>query len=94
MCGKTQAAAEDTKVKGFSIYGEDDGGPSNRTKLRLIRLGDRSVMLVAVDDDGDPLEAGHVLQIQEDGRLFREPGLNDNIGFTVTNTRAVIKEAK
>ena len=64
----------------FEIYEE---GKEEVTKIRLIRSEWGSVYVAAVDDDGKPLDGGHIVCLTEDGELSLCRGVDSKLGFQV-----------
>lgn len=50
-------------------------------------------ILTALEVSGEEMYAGLLLRIEEDGRFYREPGINEGFGFKLNNA-GQIKQVK
>lgn len=75
----------------IEIYSDEEVEKEERLILRLIDNGYGSVDLVAVDEDGEVLDCGYILSINEEGTLTRHFGC-DVPGIEL-DAEGAIKEA-
>lgn len=64
----------------LKIYEENENVPTQPVRLQLKKMGN-SIILVAVDENGDMELGGNLLQINSDGSFHRLPGICPDLGF-------------
>lgn len=64
----------------FKIYKEDE---EEVTKIRLISSTSNSVYIVAVNDEGKPLDGGYIACITNEGMLALSEDVDSKLGFQV-----------
>ena len=67
----------------LKIYEEKEKKVSVR--LCLKGAGDGEVKVCCVDEDGEIIDAGNVLVFQSDGRIRMCGGVNDDVGFKLSD---------
>jgi len=58
--------------------------------LKLVEGTNGDVRLVACDEEGNPVYAGNILDIREDGKIHLYPGVDPDLGFQRNHKGKVI----
>lgn len=75
----------------FEVYKETESMPEKckTVTLRLIGRDEGNVDVVAVDDNGEPLEQGYLICFCNDGRLLMRSNISKNLGFKLNEHRQI-----
>ena len=75
----------------FGIYKEETE-EEKPLKIRLIRSEQGAIRIVVVDDEGDPLEGGHIASIVERGTLLVWENVDPKLGFQLDEDGRILIE--
>lgn len=78
----------------LSIFKEPSEAPKEEkhVRLRLVKEG-WGISVVAIDERGERVRSGYLLEFMPDGKIHRSPSINDTIGFDLDSQgRILIKE--
>lgn len=65
----------------LKIYEEKEKKEDKTVRLKLKDDEDGDISLIAVDKDGDEMIAGTLLVMQDDGTLYLNEDINEDLGF-------------
>ena len=64
----------------YKIYGEEKEERDKIVYFKLKKIGDDSICLTAVDENGEVVSRGNILEIK-DGHIYTIPSASDEIGL-------------
>ena len=71
----------ETKMKLEIYHEEKETVVEEPVRLALEADGNGGVTLIAVDKDGEIVDAGNLIKICKDGTFYREGSVNETLGF-------------